>query len=705
MNAEQLEGLADHLENQAATQCLLSFLFPGKAELSGNPGRWQQLAFILAQRPQLRQALLAKEEEAVRRAWSQVLTDYQGDMPFQHTLAVLYRDAARTALHPGSEDGHQVYRSTAMWASLLTSEAFWDYFADSRGVNSLPGGDRAVVPTALLDELFREALKSLLIPHSRSAGVAYASGNLAAAAIHFRCLHLCRSREELAGTLRACDCVTALELDHVRLLALEELAEELLDTIGLNLVKEAEKIVQDPDAIRSLPRGIRKNYAGGTEHLQPFIKLGVPVVRVLRTCLEWYNDWCYDLYITKDFQRIKMLLEPASLVADQLISRSIKARAHLPENQALAQHFLLHGFSCDDPQQATSFYEEALAWNPANENAKSLLAETAQAVLFKQLQTAKECLERRQFQQAYEILDSLENQLEDQDTLRKIRAKVYFEHGQTLAAELRFREALIKAQEAKRWEPNHPVVAEFLDEMIKLAPEEDNLRHIHRGKKALEKEHFEEVIQACQEVSADSRFCGQACELMASAYFQRGIKAAHAKRFESAEKDLREAIHLIQDSEAQKIIERQLSAVLNAHAVQLVNEAQEWEKKFEKMAQVILQKVKIALEWPIMIHHFDDLLTQKVNSSICPCCGLSPNQLPIVKEIVSEVISTGHFAVNNTWNFWQKFRDHLCPSCNWNLDAIQSLKMKACMLLEEASRLDPDNEAARKNLSALRNML
>ena len=56
-------------------------------------------------------------------------------------------------------------------------------------------------------------------------------------------------------------------------------------------------------------------------------------------------------------------MQPARLIADQLATLCRKENAHTPENQALSQHFLLRGFTTDDPERAVSEYDEAAAWN------------------------------------------------------------------------------------------------------------------------------------------------------------------------------------------------------------------------------------------------------------------------------------------------------------------------------------------------------
>ena len=77
----------------------------------------------------------------------------------------------------------------------------------------------------------------------------------------------------------------------------------------------------------------------------------------------------------------------------------------------------------------------------------------------------------------------------------------------------------------------------------------------------------------------------------------------------------------------------------------------------------------------------------------------------IAGSIISVLKYQGSYNPGGLGHFWQSHREHLCPSCKVKLDGINSTKQKALALLEEAVRLDPNNDAARRNLAALKSML
>ena len=67
--------------------------------------------------------------------------------------------------------------------------------------------------------------------------------------------------------------------------------------------------------------------------------------------------------------------------------------------------------------------------------------------------------------------------------------------------------------------------------------------------------------------------------------------------------------------------------------------------------------------------------------------------------------STGQYAPGSLQQFWRQFRHELCNGCQSKLDALDRDKKHAAALLEEAVRLDPKNDAAKKNLATLRSQL
>jgi predicted amidophosphoribosyltransferase len=77
----------------------------------------------------------------------------------------------------------------------------------------------------------------------------------------------------------------------------------------------------------------------------------------------------------------------------------------------------------------------------------------------------------------------------------------------------------------------------------------------------------------------------------------------------------------------------------------------------------------------------------------------------IASSIRETLRRQGSYSPGGLVQFWQRYREHLCKSCQSKLETIQPIKQKALSLLEESVRIDPKNEPAKKNLTALRSML
>ncbi len=572
INVEQLEECARALESEVASAGLLRLLL-GDSTGAATPGRYRFLHEAIDERPALRRSLLDGKVKTIRSEWAQALADRQSDARFLHGLAVLYREKALAGLANGNAEPHHWVIGTALWSLLLCSDKFWHYFSQARST-SRETVERSDLGLEKQEALLEESLHGILSLHSTQGSRNFAANRYDQAVVHLRCLAICQDgRDVLLAALEEQGFHFKLAFDEARLERLQTTASELLDDWCATLVREADKAAEDAEAFKRLPKGIQKNYEGGIKKLEPFINLNIPVKRVLRASLEWYNAWCYDLYLTHDPERIQELMKPACAVADQLVALCIKLRGHTPENQSLSMHFLLRGFTCGDPEQAINEYREALAWNPANENAQKLLGESAQAVLMEQLNTAIECMEQKKFTEAYEVLDSVEERATEKDEIQKARAIVCFHHGNALANDGKFRQALERGLEAQRLERDQEVIDEFVKTMEELAPEEDNLRHLRGAQEAFGEERYDQCITKARKVSARSNYLSDAHRLQSAAHFHIAIQAAEKNDLPKAEKEIRKSLELNDDPEEREIISQQLEIIVEGENVRCLNEA------------------------------------------------------------------------------------------------------------------------------------
>lgn len=607
--AQTSAAQAERLELRLLTTGLLRFLLP-----DGTPpehlGRYRLLTSVLQERPALRAAVVAGDVDATRRAWADTLRERADDITLLHCLAVLYHEQASIRSAAGdTNEGYWVV-GTALWVLVLSSERFWASFWEDRP----DGVDRE----QLLDECFQSALTT----HGVTGRREFLAGGRgqARARVHLRCLDLCRSGEPaLTEALAQYGAVCDLRVDKARLDRAAKLAGHLIDEWAKSLVREAERKNEDPEELQRLPEGLRKNYSGAIDHLQPFIDLGVAEVSVLRATVAWYNDWCYDLYVTKQIDQIKRLMVRATKVADRLAPMCTKANSYRPENAALSQHFLLRGFVRDDAERAIEEYKTALAWDLSNVNAEKLLQDQARDVRMGQVRTATECSENKKWREAYRILDEIEAKAhaDDLDELNQARALILFNHAQAVASDGEYRSGLKLAQKALKLTPGHPVVTELVRELGRLASEEPNMRCLREARAAFEADRYDDAIRAAAKVPERSTLHGQARDLMAAAHFYRGVDHANGGRFDKGIADLEAAAKLVGDPEYRRHIESQLAAIREAtrgHALGEAIQNQDWDAaewllrqmlEPRKLPKAERQQLQSQLSMVLMAHAVD----------------------------------------------------------------------------------------------------
>lgn len=101
----------------------------------------------------------------------------------------------------------------------------------------------------------------------------------------------------------------------------------------------------------------------------------------------------------------------------------------------------------------------------------------------------------------------------------------------------------------------------------------------------------------------------------------------------------------------------------------------------------------------------ESLMPNFGTSTSCPVCGDGSSRQLIATIIVVSLRTSGNFSVGSVQSFWKTYKSTLCSSCGYKLKSIDDNKRQAMSLLEEAVRLDSSNSSARKNLSALKNIL
>jgi hypothetical protein len=438
-------------QGSIATSRLLTHLFQAGGGADITPGRYHLLEQVIERSPKLLQALLDNNAGVIQREWTLTLKQYQTDVRFLHLLAVAYWECALTSLTSQKDAERYWLFSTALWALLLSSSAFWHYFSEAR-YTPIKGEERQTLTTEQMDNLLRNALGDMFVLHWTEGSRNFEKSLHAPdrqtqewlrgrARVHLQCINLCCADEQaVIAVLNGYGISWSLRIDKGKLEMVANQARKVLDRWCAMLVEEADIATKDSESMKHLPKGVRIAYQEGISRLTAYIQLNVPVIRVLITCLDWYNDWCYDLYLLGDIARIKELMQSVRSVAEQLIPLSVKSQDHRQENRALSQHFLFRGFITDDPRAAIKEFEEAISWDSTNSNAKKLLEDSKEAILSNPHGfEIKQAMEENDFSRAERLLrDALANEtrVERRQEIQKQLSLALNNHGVSLAHEL-----------------------------------------------------------------------------------------------------------------------------------------------------------------------------------------------------------------------------------------------------------------------------
>lgn len=572
------------LETRALSMLLLTYQFPDLDSSAFNPGRYHVLGLTIRQEPQLRKALISRDRERIQQEWDKTLQAQQSNMRFLHALCLIYREIALSKQRQLIDIEKDWFTSTTFWILLLSSQAFWQYFATARN-----GEGQDKLNAQQQEELWQDALENILIFHSAIARKSLAAGQHTQARMHARCLALGRqSKDYLLAQLQTANLSFPASIDQQRLDQIKGRTQKLLNDWGQSLVGEAEKSVNNARRIQELPEGIRKNYAGGISVLEPFIRLDVPLTHVLLVCLEWYNEWCTDMRTKGALMQHKEISAAAAQICGRLQRRCNRKNVYNAENKAIARHLIHRGLSLEEsePSQALHAFTEAQDWGSDHPDLPDLLERTR---LASTEEAVRICMNDQQFEEAYRLISQAEVLVKQPESLRKLRnlrMRVSLRHGDELANQDKYTEACSRAKQALALEPGNTVLQKFMHEMEELIPEEGHAKALHLAEAALAAQDFTLALQQLARIAPDSRFFKKAQEMKNQAHLQQ--QAANEK-----EKQRAEALETSEEKEARirAIIENsenglsrarareELSIILTNRAASEIDEASKLDKK------------------------------------------------------------------------------------------------------------------------------
>ncbi|MFI8792247.1 hypothetical protein [Streptomyces sp. NPDC055105] len=438
------------LERNDRSDALLSHLFPDAAQTWERPGRLPAVEAAMAEHP-VWQALAADRAGSIERELTRFFAHRaaRNDIPVLHSMAVVYREEALAKLTRTGAADEDLVTATVLWVLLLCHPGFWEAFADrSRSDGAgVPGADAATGPDG---EYLRTSLTEELLTLHRSHGArALAEHREDQARLHLNCLTALRQGTHVTRTLLAEGPLAGVlpGVDEDLFAAVSDRAGALLDDWSTDLVRAAEKRIDDPERVRALPDGIDKDYEEGISSLANAVDHGFAPSNVLCTVVAWHNEWQNCLYQMGDRDHMRTVVTKAVRYAELLAQGAVKGRPHLRENQLLAAHYVDRGLLDRDTGKAIAYFELAKEWNPANTNASQLLDQYRQDALFS---AALEHIKARRYPKALAELDRVPRTDATKKTLDRLRTSTLINHGYVLLDAERLDEAERSVRDAER---------------------------------------------------------------------------------------------------------------------------------------------------------------------------------------------------------------------------------------------------------------
>ncbi|MFB7165635.1 hypothetical protein [Streptomyces sp. NPDC056242] len=438
------------LERNDRSDALLSHLFPDAAPSWERPGRLPAVEDAMAEHP-VWQALGADRAGVIERELTRFFARRaaRNDIPVLHSMAVVYREEALARLTRTGAADEDLVTATVLWVLLLCHPGFWEAFADRSGADGTgsPGADAATGADA---EYLRTSLTDELLTLHRSHGArALAEHREDQARLHLNCLTALRQGTHVTRTLLAEGPLAGVlpGVDEDLFAAVSDRAGALLDDWSTDLVRAAEKRVDDPERVRALPDGIDKDYEEGISGLANAVDHGFAPRNVLCTVVAWHNEWQNCLYQMGDRDHMRTVVTQAVRYAELLAQGAVKGRPHLRENQLLAAHYVDRGLLDRDTGKAIAYFELAMEWNPANTNAPQLLEQYRQDALFS---AALEHIKARRYPKALAELDRVPRTDATGKTLDRLRTSTLINHGYVLLEAERLDEAERSVRDAER---------------------------------------------------------------------------------------------------------------------------------------------------------------------------------------------------------------------------------------------------------------
>jgi hypothetical protein len=334
-DAEVVRAALSELEHHARAQALAGCLYGGWAA----PGLLVDFSDLLNESDEGRAVLQAagrRDVEAVRAGLARLAE--RPDLPARlaHHLAVAEWRAAPAAeeSQPAPEARARYHRAWGCWLRLLATP----------DVDAPPSEARGV----LLDWLLGE--------HRRRVHAFLAQNAIDAARQHWALVQELPAR---AG-----------ELDPLLRADLETRVASWRDDLATDYLLSTREAMR----FGAIPEGWRGDYERGLTHLRRLLSLDRDNVRLLTAMVEICGEWFDDLYNAGDRSGLAEQADRYTPFAVQLARLASGREGELAARAAVSSFYLFRGLLAGDHGRKAALYREAVRFNPANANARDLLA-------------------------------------------------------------------------------------------------------------------------------------------------------------------------------------------------------------------------------------------------------------------------------------------------------------------------------------------
>jgi tetratricopeptide (TPR) repeat protein len=155
------------------------------------------------------------------------------------------------------------------------------------------------------------------------------------------------------------------------------LAEEVAACVGRfreELVTEYLLATREAMRFGDAPEGWRADYERGLASLEQLLAIDPDDVRLLTAHAEMCADWFLDLYNLHD-RRLFDEVERRAPFAERLAELVGEEEGELAARSALSEFWKFRGFCAGDRREKLELYRQALAFHPANDNVRNLIAD------------------------------------------------------------------------------------------------------------------------------------------------------------------------------------------------------------------------------------------------------------------------------------------------------------------------------------------